>query len=151
MAEQGLEPRSSESQSQALRIMLAAQIRNHINMRGRIQEPQDIKSVLTEPNISSVHTRCNTCLFERRMAADFIGFCTLFCFKHRTIGFYSAVALPCYTTLTQILPPTAPLLRACRENLKQWEKVIRGEEAYGWIPSQTNSTASDSVPVKIDD
>ncbi|XP_044277302.1 cAMP and cAMP-inhibited cGMP 3',5'-cyclic phosphodiesterase 10A isoform X2 [Varanus komodoensis] len=67
------------------------------------------------------------------------------------IGFYSAVALPCYTTLTQILPPTAPLLRACRENLKQWEKVIRGEEAYGWIPSQTNSTASDSVPVKIDD
>ncbi|KAJ6664617.1 hypothetical protein lerEdw1_006190 [Lerista edwardsae] len=70
------------------------------------------------------------------------------------IGFYNAVALPCYTTLTQVLPPTGPLLRACRENLKQWEKVIRGEEAYGWIPSQINSTsteASDSLPVKIDD
>ncbi|XP_062980529.1 cAMP and cAMP-inhibited cGMP 3',5'-cyclic phosphodiesterase 10A isoform X2 [Elgaria multicarinata webbii] len=66
------------------------------------------------------------------------------------IGFYSAVALPCYTTLSQILPPTGSLLRACRENLKQWEKVIRGEEAYGWIPTQTNSTASDSLPVKID-
>ncbi|XP_062832412.1 cAMP and cAMP-inhibited cGMP 3',5'-cyclic phosphodiesterase 10A isoform X2 [Anolis carolinensis] len=67
------------------------------------------------------------------------------------IGFYNAVALPCYTTLAQILPPTAPLLRACKENLKQWEKVIRGEEAYGWIPTQSNSTGSDSLPVKIDD
>ncbi|XP_060609693.2 cAMP and cAMP-inhibited cGMP 3',5'-cyclic phosphodiesterase 10A isoform X5 [Anolis sagrei] len=67
------------------------------------------------------------------------------------IGFYSAVALPCYTTLAQIFPPTAPLLRACKENLKQWEKVIRGEEAYGWIPTESNSTGSDSLPVKIDD
>ncbi|XP_053151773.1 cAMP and cAMP-inhibited cGMP 3',5'-cyclic phosphodiesterase 10A isoform X3 [Hemicordylus capensis] len=68
------------------------------------------------------------------------------------IGFYSAVAMPCYTTLAQILPPTGPLLRACRENLKQWEKVIRGEEAYGWIPSETNSyESSESLPVKIDD
>ncbi|XP_029140351.1 cAMP and cAMP-inhibited cGMP 3',5'-cyclic phosphodiesterase 10A [Protobothrops mucrosquamatus] len=67
------------------------------------------------------------------------------------IGFYNAVALPCYGTLAQILPPTAPLLRACRENLKQWEKVIRGEEAYGWIPTQSSSADSDSFPVKIVD
>ncbi|ETE71884.1 hypothetical protein L345_02290, partial [Ophiophagus hannah] len=65
------------------------------------------------------------------------------------IGFYNAVALPCYSTLAQILPPTIPLHRACRENLKQWEKVIRGEEAYGWIPSQSSN--SDSFPVKIVD
>ncbi|XP_061480337.1 cAMP and cAMP-inhibited cGMP 3',5'-cyclic phosphodiesterase 10A isoform X4 [Rhineura floridana] len=67
------------------------------------------------------------------------------------IGFFNAVAIPCYTTLSQILPPTLPLLRACKENLKQWEKVIRGEEAYGWIPPQSNSTGTDSVPVKITD
>ncbi|KAM3853838.1 cAMP and cAMP-inhibited cGMP 3',5'-cyclic phosphodiesterase 10A [Vipera latastei] len=67
------------------------------------------------------------------------------------IGFYNAVALPCYGTLAQILPPTTPLLRACRENLKQWEKVIRGEEAYGWIPTQSSSSDADSFPVKIVD
>lgn len=32
----------------------------------------------------------------------------------RQLGFYNAVAIPCYTTLTQILPPTEPLLKACR-------------------------------------
>ncbi|XP_060548299.1 cAMP and cAMP-inhibited cGMP 3',5'-cyclic phosphodiesterase 10A isoform X2 [Pantherophis guttatus] len=67
------------------------------------------------------------------------------------IGFYNAVALPCYSTLAQILPPTIPLHRACRENLKQWEKVIRGEEAYGWIPSQSSNSDSESFPVKIVD
>ncbi|KAL7987619.1 hypothetical protein Chor_006538 [Crotalus horridus] len=71
--------------------------------------------------------------------------------KKDEIGFYNAVALPCYGTLAQILPPTIPLLRACRENLKQWEKVIRGEEAYGWIPTQSSSADSDAFPVKIVD
>lgn len=49
-------------------------------------------------------------------------------------------------SLFSVLSPSAS-----RENLKQWEKVIRGEEAYGWIPTQSNSTDSDSLPVKIDD
>lgn len=35
-------------------------------------------------------------------------------FPWRQLGFYNAVAIPCYTTLTQIFPPTEPLLRACR-------------------------------------
>lgn len=35
-------------------------------------------------------------------------------FLWRQLGFYNAVAIPCYTTLTQIFPPTEPLLRACR-------------------------------------
>uniref|UniRef100_G1LNQ7 Phosphodiesterase n=1 Tax=Ailuropoda melanoleuca TaxID=9646 RepID=G1LNQ7_AILME len=52
------------------------------------------------------------------------------------LGFYNAVAIPCYTTLTQIFPPTEPLLKACRNNLSQWEKVIRGEESAVWISSQ---------------
>uniref|UniRef100_A0A8C5Y0A3 Phosphodiesterase n=1 Tax=Microcebus murinus TaxID=30608 RepID=A0A8C5Y0A3_MICMU len=51
------------------------------------------------------------------------------------LGFYNAVAIPCYTTLTQILPHTEPLLKACRDNLNQWEKVIRGEESATWISS----------------
>uniref|UniRef100_A0A8D0FQR5 Phosphodiesterase n=1 Tax=Strix occidentalis caurina TaxID=311401 RepID=A0A8D0FQR5_STROC len=68
------------------------------------------------------------------------------------IGFYNAVAIPCYTTLAQIFPPTGPLLRACRDNLSQWEKVTRGEEASIWIPSQSLAPGtSDSLPVKIDD
>ncbi|XP_008589812.1 PREDICTED: cAMP and cAMP-inhibited cGMP 3',5'-cyclic phosphodiesterase 10A [Galeopterus variegatus] len=67
------------------------------------------------------------------------------------LGFYNAVAIPCYTTLTQILPPTKPLLKACRDNLSQWEKVIRGEESAVWIssPSAAQGT-SEKLPVKID-
>ncbi|XP_058658209.1 cAMP and cAMP-inhibited cGMP 3',5'-cyclic phosphodiesterase 10A [Ammospiza caudacuta] len=68
------------------------------------------------------------------------------------IGFYNAVAIPCYTTLAQIFPPTGPLLRACRDNLNQWEKVTRGEEASIWISSQSLAPGtSDSLPVKTDD
>lgn len=68
------------------------------------------------------------------------------------IGFYNAVAIPCYTTLTQIFPPARPLLQACRDNLSQWEKVARGEDTEVWIPSNSLATeTSDSLPVKIDD
>ncbi|KAM5228601.1 cAMP and cAMP-inhibited cGMP 3',5'-cyclic phosphodiesterase 10A isoform 2-T2 [Ctenodactylus gundi] len=69
------------------------------------------------------------------------------------IGFYNAVAIPCYTTLTQILPPTEPLLKACRDNLSQWEKVIRGEESGLWIsasPAVTPGT-SEKLPGKTED
>uniref|UniRef100_A0A8C6XUL2 Phosphodiesterase n=2 Tax=Naja naja TaxID=35670 RepID=A0A8C6XUL2_NAJNA len=41
------------------------------------------------------------------------------------IGFYNAVALPCYSTLAQILPPTIPLHRAC---CRQDEREILGKE-----------------------
>ncbi|XP_012519301.1 PREDICTED: cAMP and cAMP-inhibited cGMP 3',5'-cyclic phosphodiesterase 10A [Propithecus coquereli] len=65
------------------------------------------------------------------------------------LGFYNAVAIPCYTTLTQILPPTEPLLKACRDNLSQWEKVIRGEESATWISSPTAAPGtSKKLPVK---
>ncbi|XP_019605390.2 cAMP and cAMP-inhibited cGMP 3',5'-cyclic phosphodiesterase 10A isoform X2 [Rhinolophus sinicus] len=68
------------------------------------------------------------------------------------LGFYNAVAIPCYTTLTQIFPPTEPLLRACRNNLSQWEKVIRGEESAVWISSQAVAPGtSEKLPVKIGD
>ncbi len=73
-------------------------------------------------------------------------------FPQGQIGFYNAVAIPCYTTLAQIFPPTGPLLRACRDNLNQWEKVTRGEEASIWITSQSVAPGtSDSLPVKTDD
>ncbi|KAM5284673.1 cAMP and cAMP-inhibited cGMP 3',5'-cyclic phosphodiesterase 10A isoform 2-T3 [Hipposideros larvatus] len=68
------------------------------------------------------------------------------------LGFYNAVAIPCYTTLTQIFPPTEPLLKACRNNLRQWEKVIRGEESAVWISSQPAAPGtSEKLPVKIGD
>ncbi|XP_040206571.1 cAMP and cAMP-inhibited cGMP 3',5'-cyclic phosphodiesterase 10A isoform X3 [Rana temporaria] len=71
---------------------------------------------------------------------------------HGQIGFYNAVAVPCYTTLSQIFPSTRPLLTACRDNLSQWEKVSRGEDTTGWLPTQSTVTGSaDSLPVKIDD
>ncbi|XP_074044108.1 cAMP and cAMP-inhibited cGMP 3',5'-cyclic phosphodiesterase 10A isoform X2 [Macrotis lagotis] len=68
------------------------------------------------------------------------------------IGFYNAVAIPCYTTLMQIFPPTGPLLRACRDNLGQWEKIIRGEESLLWLPNQTGTseTSCSSLSLKID-
>ncbi|KAM8788015.1 cAMP and cAMP-inhibited cGMP 3',5'-cyclic phosphodiesterase 10A isoform 2-T2 [Rhynchonycteris naso] len=68
------------------------------------------------------------------------------------LGFYNAVAIPCYSTLMQILPPTEPLLRACRNNLSQWEKVIRGEESAVWISSPPPALGPSEKPsVKMDD
>ncbi|XP_058591845.1 cAMP and cAMP-inhibited cGMP 3',5'-cyclic phosphodiesterase 10A isoform X2 [Neofelis nebulosa] len=68
------------------------------------------------------------------------------------LGFYNAVAIPCYTTLTQIFPPTEPLLQACRNNLSQWEKVIRGEESAVWVSSQPGAhEPSEKLPVKMGD
>ncbi|XP_071264979.1 cAMP and cAMP-inhibited cGMP 3',5'-cyclic phosphodiesterase 10A-like [Salvelinus alpinus] len=57
------------------------------------------------------------------------------------VGFYNAVALPCYTTLSELFPPSGPLLQACRENLGQWEKIVNGEEEDSgvrgvWAPSE---------------
>ncbi|XP_072499949.1 cAMP and cAMP-inhibited cGMP 3',5'-cyclic phosphodiesterase 10A isoform X2 [Notamacropus eugenii] len=60
------------------------------------------------------------------------------------LGFYNAVAIPCYTTLMQIFPPTGPLLRACRDNLGQWEKIIRGEQSLLWLPNQTGTPETSS-------
>ncbi|XP_043925516.1 cAMP and cAMP-inhibited cGMP 3',5'-cyclic phosphodiesterase 10A isoform X2 [Protopterus annectens] len=67
------------------------------------------------------------------------------------VGFYNAVAIPCYSTLSEILPPTSPLLQACKDNLSQWEKIVRGEEDSVWVPSTSVSAESSiSLPVKID-
>ncbi|XP_076830710.1 cAMP and cAMP-inhibited cGMP 3',5'-cyclic phosphodiesterase 10A isoform X3 [Brachyhypopomus gauderio] len=68
------------------------------------------------------------------------------------VGFYNAVAIPCYTTLSQLFPPSAPLLRACRENLGQWEKIARGEEQSECVSSDEAqpSKPSESGPVKVD-
>ncbi|KAM9557916.1 cAMP and cAMP-inhibited cGMP 3',5'-cyclic phosphodiesterase 10A isoform 4-T4 [Salvelinus alpinus] len=57
------------------------------------------------------------------------------------VGFYNAVALPCYTTLSELFPPSGPLLQACKENLGQWEKIVNGEEEDSgvrgvWAPSE---------------
>uniref|UniRef100_A0A670YU06 Phosphodiesterase n=1 Tax=Pseudonaja textilis TaxID=8673 RepID=A0A670YU06_PSETE len=45
------------------------------------------------------------------------------------IGFYNAVALPCYSTLAQILPPTMPLHRACSPDMRaQWSQTASVKE-----------------------
>ncbi|KAI4900283.1 hypothetical protein NFI96_027458, partial [Prochilodus magdalenae] len=92
------------------------------------------------------------------------------------VGFYNAVAIPCYTTLAELFPPSAPLLSACRsvthspttvaldhltyrrcpkkntENLGQWEKIVQGEEPSTWVPAdeRDRSKPSESGPVKVD-
>ncbi|XP_071754119.1 cAMP and cAMP-inhibited cGMP 3',5'-cyclic phosphodiesterase 10A [Centroberyx gerrardi] len=69
------------------------------------------------------------------------------------VGFYNAVAVPCYTTLSELFPPSSPLLKACKENLGQWEKIVRGEaEDTALRPSEPvePSRPSDSGPVKVD-
>lgn len=30
------------------------------------------------------------------------------------VGFYNGVAVPCYTTLAELFPPSGPLLKACK-------------------------------------
>ncbi|XP_028676111.1 cAMP and cAMP-inhibited cGMP 3',5'-cyclic phosphodiesterase 10A isoform X1 [Erpetoichthys calabaricus] len=67
------------------------------------------------------------------------------------VGFYNAVAIPCYTTLSELFPAASPLLQACRDNLSQWERLVRGEDTSVWIPSQSVTADSpETVPVKID-
>ncbi|TSN48506.1 cAMP and cAMP-inhibited cGMP 3',5'-cyclic phosphodiesterase 10A [Bagarius yarrelli] len=68
------------------------------------------------------------------------------------VGFYNAVAIPCYTTLSELFPPSAPLLRACRENLSQWERIVEGEEPCAWTPCEEleQSELLDTGPVKVD-
>ncbi|XP_014911668.1 cAMP and cAMP-inhibited cGMP 3',5'-cyclic phosphodiesterase 10A isoform X2 [Poecilia latipinna] len=61
------------------------------------------------------------------------------------VGFYNSVAIPCYTTLTELFPPSSPLLNACKENLNHWEQIVRGEEE-DVLPSRP----SESGPVKVD-
>ncbi|GLD68532.1 cAMP and cAMP-inhibited cGMP 3',5'-cyclic phosphodiesterase 10A isoform X1, partial [Lates japonicus] len=61
------------------------------------------------------------------------------------VGFYNAVAIPCYTTLSELFPPSSPLLKACKENLGQWEKIARGE-----VEDIVPSRPCDSGPVKVD-
>uniref|UniRef100_UPI00398EDCC6 cAMP and cAMP-inhibited cGMP 3',5'-cyclic phosphodiesterase 10A isoform X2 n=1 Tax=Pristiophorus japonicus TaxID=55135 RepID=UPI00398EDCC6 len=64
------------------------------------------------------------------------------------ISFYNAVALPCYRTLSDIFPASSQLLKSCRENLAQWEKVIQGKANSGLAHGQAAS--SKNVPVKIE-
>nr|XP_046210900.1 cAMP and cAMP-inhibited cGMP 3',5'-cyclic phosphodiesterase 10A-like [Oncorhynchus gorbuscha] len=66
------------------------------------------------------------------------------------VGFYNAVALPCYTTLSELFPPSGPLLQACKENLGQWEKIVNGEEEDSgvrgvWAPSEPVDPRIDPV------
>uniref|UniRef100_A0A671PGJ4 Phosphodiesterase n=1 Tax=Sinocyclocheilus anshuiensis TaxID=1608454 RepID=A0A671PGJ4_9TELE len=68
------------------------------------------------------------------------------------VGFYNAVAIPCYTTLSELFPPSSPLLTACRENLAQWEQIVQGEDTSTWASTNEAelSETSDSGPVKVD-
>ncbi|XP_078261890.1 cAMP and cAMP-inhibited cGMP 3',5'-cyclic phosphodiesterase 10A isoform X3 [Rhinoraja longicauda] len=57
------------------------------------------------------------------------------------VGFYNAVALPCYRTLAEIFPASTQLLKACRENLSQWEKIVQSSIAQ-------ETSRSSAAPVK---
>lgn len=46
----------------------------------------------------------------------------------------------------------SPSLSIPRDNLSQWEKVLRGEETAVWISSQpVDPGTSEKLPLKIDD
>ncbi|XP_033835582.1 cAMP and cAMP-inhibited cGMP 3',5'-cyclic phosphodiesterase 10A isoform X5 [Periophthalmus magnuspinnatus] len=66
------------------------------------------------------------------------------------VGFYNAVAIPCYTTLAELFPPSGALLKACKENLSQWEKIASGEAEDIVVKEPSRSSAGDSGPVKVD-
>uniref|UniRef100_H2M6Y5 Phosphodiesterase n=1 Tax=Oryzias latipes TaxID=8090 RepID=H2M6Y5_ORYLA len=61
------------------------------------------------------------------------------------VGFYNSVAIPCYTTLSKLFPPSSPLLKACRENLSHWERIARGE-----VEDVVPTKPCISGPVKVD-
>ncbi|XP_035255935.1 cAMP and cAMP-inhibited cGMP 3',5'-cyclic phosphodiesterase 10A isoform X1 [Anguilla anguilla] len=66
------------------------------------------------------------------------------------VGFYNAVAIPCYTTLSELFPPSAPLLKACRENLNQWEGIVKGETTWAPPPTPEPAEPEDTGPVRVD-
>ncbi|XP_067845185.1 cAMP and cAMP-inhibited cGMP 3',5'-cyclic phosphodiesterase 10A [Heptranchias perlo] len=64
------------------------------------------------------------------------------------VGFYNAVAMPCYRILAEIFPASTQLLKACRDNLGQWEKMVQGKDSLGLV--HTRAAPSQSIPVKIE-
>ncbi|XP_059842023.1 cAMP and cAMP-inhibited cGMP 3',5'-cyclic phosphodiesterase 10A isoform X2 [Hypanus sabinus] len=64
------------------------------------------------------------------------------------VGFYNAVALPCYRILAEIFPATTHLLKSCRENLAQWEKIVQSRDASGTARNQKSPLKNS--PVKIE-
>ncbi|XP_072121405.1 cAMP and cAMP-inhibited cGMP 3',5'-cyclic phosphodiesterase 10A isoform X2 [Mobula birostris] len=64
------------------------------------------------------------------------------------VGFYNAVALPCYRILAEIFPATTHLLKSCRENLAQWEKIVQSRDALGTTRNQKSPLKNS--PVKIE-
>ncbi|KAF7220090.1 transcript variant X2 [Nothobranchius furzeri] len=61
------------------------------------------------------------------------------------VGFYNSVAIPCYTTLSDLFPPSSLLLKACKANLSHWEQIARGE-----VEDVLPSRPCDPGPVKVD-
>uniref|UniRef100_A0A8C9UZH7 Phosphodiesterase n=1 Tax=Scleropages formosus TaxID=113540 RepID=A0A8C9UZH7_SCLFO len=56
------------------------------------------------------------------------------------VGFYNAVAIPCYTTLSEIFPPASPLLTACRWRSPSLENS-RSLSTFAFRPWPCNSSA----------
>jgi len=57
------------------------------------------------------------------------------------IGFFKFVCIPCYQTLSEIIPEASELLVGCKDNLDQWERVIAGKSTKVWEPAKSVVTA----------
>ncbi|KAG8000022.1 cAMP and cAMP-inhibited cGMP 3' [Nibea albiflora] len=95
--------------------------------------------------IGLMMTACDLCSVTKKWQITRLTANDIYAEFWAEVGFYNAVAIPCYTTLAELFPPSSPLLKACKDNLGQWEKISRGE-AEDIVPSRP----CDSGPVKVD-
>ncbi|CAG7700563.1 unnamed protein product [Allacma fusca] len=43
------------------------------------------------------------------------------------VGFLSVICISCYDLLSQVVPPSEPLLEGCRKNLIKWKHVAENQ------------------------
>ncbi|XP_038079334.1 cAMP and cAMP-inhibited cGMP 3',5'-cyclic phosphodiesterase 10A-like [Patiria miniata] len=58
------------------------------------------------------------------------------------IGFLTNVALPCFSTLSEIIPPAKFLLEGCKDNLVQWQQETKGKSTAMWEPGVSRLSPS---------
>jgi len=58
----------------------------------------------------------------------------------------AAVCEPCYGTLSDIFPETAPLLRGMQDNCHQWQRISEGKSTAMWQPDCSYVLGSSPSP-----
>ncbi|XP_071801012.1 cAMP and cAMP-inhibited cGMP 3',5'-cyclic phosphodiesterase 10A-like [Asterias amurensis] len=57
------------------------------------------------------------------------------------IGFLTNVAMPCFSTLSEVIPTAKFLLEGCKDNLVQWQQETEGKSTAMWEVGTSRTTS----------